>query len=314
MTIRHLVSLKDMTLADVEEVFALATSVKASPAMYFGAMAGKTLAMIFEKPSTRTRVSFETGMTRMGGHAIYLSPKDMQLGRGETVSDTARVLSRYVDLIMARVFKHSDVLALAGNSRVPVINGLSDFSHPCQGLADYFTLLEHKGTLAGLTLAYVGDANNNVCHSLLFGGAILGVNVHVGCPKGYEPNPEVLALAQKMGLARGVRFMVTNDAAEAVNNVDAVYTDVWTSMGQEAEREQRIATMRPYQVNMDLFKKAKPDAIFMHCLPAHRGEEVTDDVVDHARSVVLDEAENRMHVQSAAMLLLVHHKVSTPCS
>jgi len=308
MTIRHLVSLKDMTLTDVEEVFALATSIKASPEMYAGAMAGKTLAMIFEKPSTRTRVSFETGMTRMGGHAIYLSPKDMQLGRGETVSDTARVLSRYVNLIMARVFKHSDVQALAANSRVPVINGLSDFSHPCQGLADYFTLLEHKGHLAGLTLAYVGDANNNVCHSLLFGGAILGVNVHVGCPKGYEPNPEVLALAQKIGLARGVRFMVTNDAAEAVKDVDAIYTDVWTSMGQEAEREQRIATMRPYQVNMDLFKKAKPDAIFMHCLPAHRGEEVTDEVVDHVRSVVLDEAENRMHVQSAVMMLLVHHK------
>ncbi len=306
MTIRHLVSLKDMTLADVQEVFSLAASLKASPAMYSGAMAGKTLAMIFEKPSTRTRVSFETGMTRMGGHAIYLSPKDMQLGRGETVADTARVLSRYVDVIMARVFKHSDVQALAANSRVPVINGLSDFSHPCQGLADYFTVLEHKGTLSGLTLTYVGDANNNVCHSLLFGGAILGVNVHVGCPAGYEPQPEVLAAAREIGAPRGVRFLVTHDPVEAVRGADAVYTDVWTSMGQEAEREQRIATMRPFQVNMDLFSQAKADAIFMHCLPAHRGEEVTDEVVDHARSVVLDEAENRMHVQSALMMRLVH--------
>jgi len=283
----------------------LAEELKARPWMFSGALTGKTLAMIFEKPSTRTRVSFETAMTRLGGHAIYLSPKDTQLGRGETVADTARVLSRYVDAIMARVFRHGDVVTLAAESRVPVLNGLSDFSHPCQALADYFTLRERKGRLAGLKLAYVGDANNNVCHSLLYGGATLGVSVHVGCPKGYEPDPGVLAHAAEVGRSTGARFMVVQDPGGAVAGVDAVYTDVWTSMGQEAEREQRLSALRPYQVNMTLFSRAKPDAVFMHCLPAHRGEEVTDEVVDHDRSVVLDEAENRLHVQAAALLLLI---------
>jgi ornithine carbamoyltransferase len=305
MKVKHLVSLKDLDRADLEEVFCLAADIKLNPWKFRGAMAGRTLAMIFEKSSTRTRVSFETAMTRMGGHAIFLSPKDTQLGRGETVPDTARVLSRYVDVIMARVFRHADVATLAKYSRVPVINGLSDFSHPCQALADYFTVLERKGRLQGLTLAYVGDADNNCCHSLLYGGATLGVSVNVACPEGYEPQPAVLRWAEKQGAKTGARFKVVRDPVQAVTGADAVYTDVWTSMGQEAEREKRLKILAPYQVNLKLFKRAAKDALFLHCLPAHRGEEVTDDVADHERSAIFDEAENRMHVQAAVMLLLV---------
>lgn len=305
MTTKDLVSLKELSSADYDEVFHLAEEVKARPWMFSGALVGKTLAMIFEKPSTRTRVSFETAMTRLGGHAIYLSPKDTQLGRGETVADTARVLSRYVEAIMARVFRHEDVVVLAAEATVPVINGLSDFSHPCQGLADFFTLRERKGRLAGLRLAYIGDGNNNVCHSLLYGGATLGVSVTVGCPPGYDPNPQVLAWATEVGRSTGARFAVVRDPFEAADNADAVYTDVWASMGQEAEREIRLKALHDYQVNLRVFERARPDAIFLHCLPAHRGEEVTDDVVDHERSAVLDQAENRLHVQAALLLLLI---------
>jgi len=306
MKTKDLVTLKDLDDQDFDEVFRLAEQVKAHPWMFAGALVGKTLAMIFEKPSTRTRVSFETAMTRLGGHAIYLSPKDTQLGRGETVADTARVLSRYVDAIMARVFRHPDVVTLAQEASIPVLNGLSDFSHPCQGLADFFTLRECKGRLAGLRLAYIGDGNNNVCHSLLYGGATLGVHVTVGCPAGYDPRPEVLAWAQEVGRSTGARFSVVRDPMQAADGADAVYTDVWTSMGQEQEREARLKALAPYQVNLRVFERARPDAIFLHCLPAHRGEEVTDDVVDHQRSRVLDQAENRLHVQAALLLLLIH--------
>lgn len=305
MTKKDLVSLKDLSASDFDEVFHLAAEVKARPWMFAGALSGKTLAMLFEKPSTRTRVSFETAMTRLGGHAIYLSPKDTQLGRGETIRDTARVLSRYVDAIMARVFRHEDVVVLAQEAEVPTINGLSDFSHPCQGLADFFTLLTIKGRLAGLRIAYIGDGNNNVCHSLIYGGATLGVSVSVACPAGYDPNPEVLTWAQEVGKGTGARFSVVRDAFEAAAGADAVYTDVWTSMGQEAERERRLQDLRNYQVNISIFNAARSDAVFLHCLPAHRGEEVTDDVIDHERSVVLDQAENRLHVQAALLLLLI---------
>ena len=310
MKAKHLISLKDLEVEDIWEIFCLANDVKENPWKYKGAMAGKTLGMIFEKSSTRTRVSFETAMTRMGGHAIFLSPKDTQLGRGESVADTARVLSRYVDVLMARVFKHSDVQTLAEFSAVPVINGLSDFSHPCQGLTDYFTMFEAKGELEGQTLAWVGDANNNCCHSLMFGGALLGVSMNIACPKGYEPKPAVLKWARKQGEKTGAKFEVMVDPNDAVKNADAIYTDVWVSMGQEAEREKRLKIMAPYQVNLKLFNKAKKDAIFLHCLPAHRGEEVTDDVADHDRSYIFDEAENRMHVQAAIMLLLLEANAS----
>jgi len=305
MDLKHLLTLKEMGAPDLEEVYHLSEEIKARPWMFSGALTGRTLAMIFEKPSTRTRVSFETAMTRLGGHAIYLSPKDTQLGRGETVSDTARVLSRYVDVVMARVFNHADLETLAAESSVPVINGLSDYSHPCQVLADLFTLREQKGRLAGLRLVYMGDGKTNVCHSLLFGGAIMGVNVTVGCPEGYDPDPEVLSYAKEVGRSTGAGIKVVRDPKFAVNEADAVYTDVWTSMGQEEEARKRRKDLAPFQVNLELFKLAKTDAIFMHCLPAHRGEEVTDEIVDHERSVVLDEAENRLHVQAALLLLMI---------
>lgn len=306
MNSKDLITLKEMNTSDVDELFHLTEELKARPWMFSGALTGKTLAMIFEKPSTRTRVSFETAMTRLGGHALYLSPKDTQLSRGETVTDTARVLSRYVDAIMGRVFNHGDLETLAAESSVPVINGLSNYSHPCQALADFYTLREQKGRLAGMRLSYFGDGKTNVCHSLLHGGAIMGVSVTVGCPEGFEPDNEVLAYASELGRSTGARFTVVRDANKAAEDADAIYTDVWTSMGQEEEEVRRREALGPYQVNRELFGLAKPDAIFMHCLPAHRGEEVTDEVVDHARSVVLDEAENRLHVQAALLLLLIH--------
>jgi ornithine carbamoyltransferase len=265
---------------------------------------GKTLAMIFEKPSTRTRVSFEVGMWQLGGYALYLSAGDLQLGRGETIADTARTLSRYVNGIMARVFAHQTILDLIKYSRVPVINGLSDFTHPCQGLADLFTIYEKKGRLSGLRLAYVGDGNN-VAHSLLYGCSKVGMDIVLACPKNYEPDPEVVSKAKEEGKGSGCKVKVTYDPKEAVKNADIVYTDVWASMGQEKEHEKRIKVFKPYQVNIKLVKEAKEDYLFMHCLPAHRGEEVTDEVADSKNSVIFDQAENRLHTQKALMALIM---------
>ncbi|MEM9489402.1 MAG: ornithine carbamoyltransferase [Myxococcota bacterium] len=296
---KHLLSLADCSREQLAGLLALAAEVKAEPARYREALAGKTLAMIFQKPSTRTRVSFEVGMYQLGGHGLYLSGRDMQLGRGESIPDTARVLSRYVDGILARVFAHSDVEALSQGT-VPVINGLSDLLHPCQILADFLTLQEHKGQLDGLVLAYVGDGNN-VAHSLINGGALAGVAIRVATPAGYEPDPAIVAAAR----SAGGTVEVMRDPAAAVDGADAIYTDVWASMGQEDEHAARLRTFSDYQVNEELFGKAKSDAIFLHCLPAHRGEEVTDGVVDHPRSVVFDEAENRLHTQKAVLLHLM---------
>ena len=265
---------------------------------------GKTLAMIFEKPSTRTRVSFEVGMWQLGGYALYLSATDLQLGRGETIIDTAQVLSRYVDGIMARVFAHQTILDLVKYSKVPVINGLSDFTHPCQGLADLFTICEKKGRLSGLKLAYVGDGNN-VAHSLLYGCSKVGMGITLACPKGYEPDPEVVSKAKEEGKRTGCRVKVTKDPKEAVREADIIYTDVWTSMGKEKEHEKRVKIFKPYQVNAKLVKEAKEDYIFMHCLPAHRGEEVTDKVADSKNSVIFDQAENRLHTQKALLALMM---------
>jgi ornithine carbamoyltransferase len=265
---------------------------------------GKTLAMIFEKPSTRTRVSFEVGMWQLGGYALYLSASDLQLGRGETVADTAQVLSRYVDGIMARVFAHQTILDLAKYSRVPVINGLSDFSHPCQGLADLFTIYEKKGRLSGLRLAYVGDGNN-VAHSLLYGCSKVGMNITLACPENHEPNPEVVSKAKEEGRKSGCEVRITKDPKEAVKGADIVYTDVWASMGKEKEHEKRVKVFKPYQVNGKLVKEAEEDYIFMHCLPAHRGEEVTDEVADSENSVIFDQAENRLHTQKALLALIM---------
>jgi len=304
MKVRHLTSIRDLSSADVTEVFRLAADMKRSPDRYTGALAGKTLAMIFQKPSTRTRVSFEVGIYQLGGIGLHLSGNDLQLGRGETIADTARVLSRYVDAIMARTHAHQDIVELARDATVPVINGLSDLLHPCQALADYFTLLEHKQTLRGRKIAYVGDGNN-MCHSLLYGANKVGMHIAVATPQGYEPKSIIMKSVQREAQQVGVQVTLTEDPGVAVEGADAVYTDVWASMGQEAEAEVRKGIFRPYQVNASLMARAKPDAVFMHCLPAHRGEEVSAEVIDGPQSIVFDQAENRLHVQKAILHFLL---------
>jgi ornithine carbamoyltransferase len=261
---------------------------------------GKSLAMIFEKASTRTRVSFEVGMTQLGGHALFLSPNDLQIGRGETIADTARVLSRYVDGIMYRAYRNEHVVEFARHATVPVINGLDDKEHPCQIATDLFTAQEHRGQLKGKKLAYIGDGNN-VCNSLLLGCAILGIHMAAGVPEGYEPDPHLLAAARRIGKETDAVLEVVRDPFEAVTDADVVYTDVWVSMGMEKEREERERLFRAYQVNEKLVSAAKPDAVVMHCLPAHRGLEITDEVMDGSRSIVFDQAENRLHVQKAIL-------------
>jgi len=301
---RSLASLYDLTREEMEQIFKTSELLKLQSlrGQEHPLLKGKTLGMIFEKPSTRTRVSFEVGMWQLGGYALYLSSTDLQLGRGETIGDTAQVLSRYVQGIMARVFAHQTILDLVKYSKVPVINGLSDFSHPCQGLADLFTVYEKKGRLEGLNLAYVGDGNN-VAHSLLYGCSKTGMNITLGCPKGYEPDAKVIAQVKEEAKRTGCAVKVTQDPKEAVKGADVIYTDVWASMGKEKEREERIKILKPYQVNPQLVKGAKVDYIFMHCLPAHRGEEVVDEIADSKNSVIFDQAENRMHTQKAVMAL-----------
>jgi len=266
---------------------------------------GKTLGMIFQKPSLRTRVSFDMAMIHLGGQALYLSPNEIKLGVRESVADVARVLSRYVDVIMARVFAHHDIEELARYSRVPVINGLSDYNHPCQALADLFTIYEKRSELQGLKLAYVGDGSNNVATSLLFAASKVGMHMSVGAPVGYQPHPAVLRLAQEEAARQGSTITVTPDPVEAVRGADVIYTDVWTSMGQEEEAEIRRRIFPPYQVNSALLAQASPDVIVMHCLPAHRGEEITDEVMDGPHSVVFDQAENRLHAQKAVLVALL---------
>jgi ornithine carbamoyltransferase len=261
---------------------------------------GKVLGMIFQKPSLRTRVSFEMGMQHLGGDALYLSPQEIGLGGRESVADVARVLSRYVDGIMARVFAHAHVVELAQYSRVPVINGLSDYSHPCQGLTDLFTVWEKLGRLSGVKLTYVGDGNN-VATSLMFGGAKLGVHVTVATPAGYEPRPDVTEKARAFATESGGSITITNDPMEGAADADVIYTDVWASMGQEAEAAKRAELFPPFQINAKLVGAAKPTVLVMHCLPAHRGQEITDEVADGPNSVLFDQAENRMHAQKAIL-------------
>lgn len=268
---------------------------------------GKTLAMIFEKSSTRTRVSFEVGMNQLGGQALFLGRDDIQMGRGETIEDTAKVLSRYVDGIMIRTFAHDTVVQLATHASVPVINGLTDDYHPCQVLADLMTLYEAKGDFADKKLAYVGDGNN-MTHSLMIGCAKVGIHCSIASPKGYEPNEQVVQLAKQFAKETGSVIEITNNPVQAVNGADAVYTDVWTSMGWENEAEERLKAFKGFQVTTELMSKAKKDAVFLHCLPAHRGEEVAADVIDGPQSLVFDEAENRLHAQKALMVALMGHK------
>jgi len=264
---------------------------------------GKSLAMIFMKSSTRTRVSFEVGMTQLGGHALFLQPSGTQLGRGETIGDTAQVLSRYCDVIMARVFAHDEVTDLAKYGTVPVINGLSDLLHPCQIMADMQTIEEHKGNLKGLKITYVGDSNN-VSNSIMQGCTIMGMNVTIGSPKGYTPSDEMMKKATVLSKKYGTTLEVVNDPAEAVKDADVIYTDTFFSMGQEKSKEKEDALM-PFQVNKELLTHAKSDVIVMHCLPAHRDEELTSEVMDGPHSVVFDQAENRLHAQKAILTLIV---------
>lgn len=266
---------------------------------------GKVLGMIFEKSSTRTRVSFEVGMLQLGGHAIFLSSKDIQLGRGETISDTAKVLSRYVDGIMVRTFGHESIEEFANHADVPVINGLTDLHHPTQVMADLLTILEHKGKLAGLKLCYLGDGNNNMAHSLMEGAVKVGMDISIASPVGYEPCKEITLAVKKEAQLIGTQVEITNNTIEAITQADVVVTDVWTSMGQEAETETRLEIFKPFQVNEELCKHAKSDFIFLHCLPAHRGEEVTSEIIDGPHSVVFDEAENRLHAQKAILKVLM---------
>lgn len=305
---KHLLTLKDLGSENLQKVLKLASHVKAKPEEYANALKQKTLLMIFQKPSLRTRVSFETGMTMMGGHAIYYNVSTSPLGKKETMSDTAKTASRYVDLIMARLFEHSDIEELAKYSGVPVINALTNFSHPCQILADLQTIEEKKGKLKGLKLAYLGDSNNNVTHSLLYGCSMVGMDIHVASPPGdeYEPQKAVLQEANNFANEYGSKVVHTNSAEEAVKDADVVYTDSWMSYHIPAEQEaQRVKLFKPYQVNAALMKHAKSDAIFMNCLPAMRGYEQTADVIDGKQSVVFDEAENRLHSQNALMLWLL---------
>ncbi|MET1159766.1 MAG: ornithine carbamoyltransferase [Thermoprotei archaeon] len=269
-------------------------------------LVGRHLAMIFEKPSTRTRISFETAMKELGGFAMYLSAQELQLARGETIEDTARVLSRYVDGIMARVYEHEKLEKLAEHATVPVINGLSDLLHPAQALTDIYTIMEKKGRdITKLKIVFIGDGGDNVLHSLMLGIGILGGRIIVSSPKGYDPHPRVVKLFEERAVPNGGSYEIIRDPYEAVKGADVVYTDVWVSMGQEKERERRIRDLEPYRVTVDLMKHAKPDAIFMHCLPAHRGEEVVNEVIDGPWSVVWDQAENRKHVQKAILALLI---------
>ncbi|MEK6373802.1 MAG: ornithine carbamoyltransferase [Acidobacteriota bacterium] len=301
---KDFIEIHDYSADEVREIFEIARDMKSDPKKYRGALEGQTLAMIFEKSSTRTRVSFEVGMYQLGGHALFLSARDMQLGRGEPIVDTARVLSRYVDGIMARTFAHKTVTDLAEYATVPVINGLTDLSHPCQVMADYFTAWEKFGDLKGRKLAYVGDGNN-MAHSLLFGAPKVGMNVAVATPAGYPPDPTIVGQALADADAAGTKIVVTTSIEEAVRDADVVETDVWASMGAEEEAEKRRRDFDGWQVDRRVMSLARTDAIFMHCLPAHRGEEVAAEVIDSPQSVIYDEAENRLHVQKAILYSLM---------
>ena len=304
MTHKDFIEIHDYSADDVRGIFEIARDMKANPEKYRDALKGQTLAMIFEKSSTRTRVSFEVGMYQLGGHALFLSSRDIQLGRGEPIYDTAKVLSRYVNGIMARTFAHKTVTELAEYASVPVINGLTDLSHPTQAMTDYFTAWEHLGDLKGRKLAYVGDGNN-MAHSLMFGAPKVGMHIAVATPGGYAPDPFVVATAQADADQAGTKVIVTTSIEEAVRDADVVTTDVWASMGQEAEAQKRQRDFEGWQVDTRVMSFAKKEAIFMHCLPAHRGEEVAGEVIDSPRSVIYDEAENRLHVQKAIMYLLM---------
>ncbi|MEK8088705.1 ornithine carbamoyltransferase [Thermithiobacillus plumbiphilus] len=300
MNIRHFLTLRDLSPAELERLLHRAMALKAMQreGVVYTPFSGRTLAMIFDKASTRTRVSFEVGMAQFGGHALFLSPRDTQLGRGEPIEDTARVLSRMVDIVMVRTFAHDNIVRFAAESRVPVINGLTDLHHPCQLLADLMTFMEQRGELRGRVVAYLGDGANNMAHSWMEAASLMGFTLRVSTPAAYQPDAAILAAAADA-------VVLESDPRKAVNGADLIVTDVWTSMGQEEEAAERLMAFAPYQVNAELMAQASPEAVFMHCLPAHRGEEVTAEVIDGPQSVVWAEAENRLHAQKALVEFLL---------
>lgn len=303
---KDIISINDLTREEVNQILETTHILKMKQLLgeIYHPLKGKTLGMIFQKSSTRTRVSFEVGMWQLGGYALFLSANDLQLNRGETIADTARNLSRYLDGIMIRTFSHQDVVDLAEYSSVPVINGLTDLLHPCQVLSDLFSIKEKKQNLEGLKLAYIGDGNN-MAHSIMFGGAKMGMHVVICSPSGFEPDPEITRLSRLDATKTGASINILDNPVEAVRTADVIYTDVWASMGQESEHEERLKSFSEYQVNGTLLENAKEDVLVMHCLPAHRGEEITDEVIDGPRSIVFDQAENRLHVQKAIMALVM---------
>ncbi len=301
---RDIISVMDMA-GDLEDIIDLSIKLKRQRYEQFPQFTNHVLGMIFEKPSTRTRVSLETAMTQLGGHAIYLNPNDMQIGRGETVADTARVLSGFVDVISYRAFKHENVLELAKNATVPVINALDDLEHPVQIVADFMTVKEKKGRVNNLKVSYVGDGNN-VANSLILGTVLLGSDIAVGCPKGHEPNKDILEIAEQIAKDTGSNIEILSDPVKAVESADVIYTDVWVSMGDEKDKEQKERLFRNYQVNSELVAHASKDYLFLHCLPAHRGLEVTGDVMESLHSVVFDEAENRLHTAKGILSTVLY--------
>lgn len=304
MTSRDFLSIRDVSAGELTALLDLAADIKAHPTRFSSALEGKALALIFEKPSLRTRVSFDVGIHQLGGFSVPLQPSEIQLGKRESVHDVARNLERMVQGIMIRSFSQKLVEDLARAASIPVINGLTDFSHPCQALADVFTIREIKGRLEGLKLCFVGDGNN-VAHSLMFAAARTGMHMTIACPQGYEPDPTAMRLAHDDRISTDIRIEVNHDPRDAVRNADVVYTDVWASMGQEAEAEKRRSDFKDFQVDSTLMERAASEAIFMHCLPAHRGEEVTNEVIDSPKSVVFQQAENRLHVQKALLVELM---------
>ena len=303
----NFLSIRDFSPEEITYLLELAREIKAHPHAHTGALKGKTLAMIFEKPSLRTRVSFDVGIQQLGGFSLYLSNAEINLGKRESVYDIAKNLERMVQGIMIRTYAHEIVEQMAAWAGIPVINGLTDYSHPCQAMADYLTMLELKGDVRGLKVAFVGDGNN-VCHSLMFAGSQLGAQVWVATPPGYEPKSEAVDWARQRGQQTGATCTLTHDPREAAENADVIYTDVWASMGQESEADARRKVFQPYQVNSELFRHAKFDALFLHCLPAHRGDEVTNEVIDSVHSVVYQQAENRLHAQKAILLELMQYR------
>ena len=304
---KDFLSLKEFTPSDLETVLKLAEKMKKNPQSFYGKLKGKTMALLFQKPSIRTRVSFQVGMSQLGADSVYMDPQELPLGERESIKDVSRVLSRYCDVVVTRTYAHSDVEEFARYSTVPVINGLSDMYHPCQTLADLFTVREKFKAIHKMNIAYIGDGNN-VLNSLLYGASKLGANLSIATPRGYEPSEEILRDIKLIAKESGSKITLSNNPFTAIKNAHAIYTDVWVSMGQEKQRDQRVRDFQPFQVNNAIIGKAPKDSMIMHCLPAHRGEEITDDVIEHPRSAIFDQAENRLHTQKALLYILLTRK------